>query len=209
MPLKRFYEGYVLPRLVDLAMRNKEVERYRARVIPTAQGRVLEIGGGSGLNLAYYERGAVSRLYTLDPSAALVRMARKRLTRAAVAAELLVGSAEDIPLAERSVDTVVSTWTLCSIPDVARALREARRVLKPGGSLLFVEHGHSPDARVARWQERIEPLWKPLAGGCHLTRRIDRLIREAGFDIAELENEYLKGPRAFTYTYCGRALRRG
>jgi ubiquinone/menaquinone biosynthesis C-methylase UbiE len=204
VPLKSFYEGRLLPRLIDLAMRNKEVKRYRRKLIPGAAGTVLEIGGGSGLNLPYYS-GAVSRLYTLDPSEALVRMARRKLPGAAVPAELLLGSAEEIPLADGSIDTVVSTWTLCSIPDVAKALREARRVLKPGGSLLFVEHGHAPDPGVARWQQRIEPYWKPLAGGCHLTRRIDALIAAAGFRIVELENEYLKGPRPLTYTYCGRA----
>ena len=199
-----FYERWILPRLIDLAMRNKEVKRYRRKVIPGAAGTVLELGGGSGHNLPYYG-AAVSQLYTLDPSAALVRMARRKLSRVAVPAELLLGSAEAIPLAEASVDTVVSTWTLCSIPDVGKALREARRVLRPGGSLLFVEHGHAPDPGVARWQQRIEPCWKPLAGGCHLTRRIDALIAAAGFEIVALENEYLKGPRPLTYTYCGRA----
>ncbi len=198
------YERWVLPRLIDLAMRNKEVRRYRGKVIPQAAGEVLELGAGSGLNLPLYGPHA-THVHALDPSAALLAMARKKLARAAVGVDLVLGSAEEIPLAEGSVDTVVTTWTLCSIPDVAKALREARRVLRPGGSLLFVEHGHAPDASVARWQRRIEPLWKPLAGGCHLTRRIDRLIAAAGFDIVELENEYLKGPRPLTYTYCGRA----
>jgi len=199
-----FYERWVLPRLIDLAMRNKEATRYRGNVIPSAAGEVLELGAGSGLNLPLYGP-CVTRVHALDPSGALLAMAGRRLPRASVPVDLLLGSAEEIPLADRSIDTVVTTWTLCSIPDVAKALREARRVLKPGGSLLFVEHGHAPDASVARWQRRIEPLWKPLAGGCHLTRRIDRLIREAGFAIMEMENEYLKGPRPFTYTYCGRA----
>jgi ubiquinone/menaquinone biosynthesis C-methylase UbiE len=197
-----FYERRLLPRLIDLAMRNKEVKRYRGKLIPAAAGEVLEIGAGSGLNLPFY--GAqVRRLHALEPSEALLRMASRRLPGAPFPVDLLQGSAEEIPLADGSVDTVVTTWTLCSIPDVAKALREARRVLRPGGSLLFVEHGHAPDASVAAWQRRIEPLWKPLAGGCHLTRRIDRLIREAGFEIVELENEYLKGPRPLTYTYCG------
>jgi ubiquinone/menaquinone biosynthesis C-methylase UbiE len=199
-----FYERRLLPRLIDLAMRNKEVKRYRGKLIPAAAGEVLEIGAGSGLNLPFYGP-QVRRLHALEPSEALLRMTSRKLPGTSYPVDLLQGSAEEIPLADRSVDTVVTTWTLCSIPDVAKALREARRVLKPGGSLLFVEHGHAPDASVAAWQRRIEPLWKPLAGGCHLTRRIDRLVREAGFEIVELENEYLKGPRPLTYTYCGRA----
>ena len=199
-----FYERRLLPRLIDLAMRNKEVKRYRGKLIPAAAGAVLEIGAGSGLNLPFYG-SAVRRLHALDPSEALLRMASRKLPGAPFPVELLRGSAEEIPLADGSIDTVVTTWTLCSIPDAAKALREARRVLRPGGSLLFVEHGHAPDASVAAWQRRIEPLWKPLAGGCHLTRRIDQLIRDAGFRIDELENEYLKGPRPLTYTYCGRA----
>ena len=199
-----FYERRLLPRLIDLAMRNKEVKRYRGKLIPAAAGEVLEIGAGSGLNLPFYGP-QVRRLHALEPSEALLRMTSRKLPGTSYPVDLLQGSAEEIPPADRSVDTVVTTWTLCSIPDVAKALREARRVLKPGGSLLFVEHGHAPDASVAAWQRRIEPLWKPLAGGCHLTRRIDRLVREAGFEIVELENEYLKGPRPLTYTYCGRA----
>lgn len=199
-----FYERRLLPRLIDLAMRNKEVKRYRGKLIPAAAGEVLEIGAGSGLNLPFYGP-QVRHLHALEPSGALLRMTSRKLPGAPFPVDLLQGSAEEIPLADRSVDTVVTTWTLCSIPDVAKALREARRVLKPGGSLLFVEHGHAPDASVAAWQRRIEPLWKPLAGGCHLTRRIDELIRDAGFGISELENEYLRGPRPLTYTYCGRA----
>lgn len=199
-----FYQRHILPRLIDLAMRNKEAARYRERIVPSAGGEVLEIGAGSGLNLPFYGP-QVRRLHALDPSEALQGMASRKLGRAPFPVDLLLGSAEQIPLADRSIDTVVTTWTLCSIPDVAEALREARRVLKPNGSLLFVEHGHAPDPGVARWQRRIEPVWKPLAGGCHLTRPIDRLIRDAGFEIAELETEYLKGPRPFTYTFFGRA----
>jgi ubiquinone/menaquinone biosynthesis C-methylase UbiE len=198
------YERWLLPRLIDLAMRNKEVMRYRRKLVPAAAGSVLEIGAGSGLNLPIYGP-QVHRLHALDPSASLLRMARRKVSGLGFPVELVQGSAAQIPLADGSVDTVVSTWTLCSIADVAKALRELRRVLKPGGSLLFVEHGRAPDAGVARWQDRIEPVWKPLAGGCHLTRRIDRLIAEAGFEVDELENEYLKGPRPMTYTYCGRA----
>jgi ubiquinone/menaquinone biosynthesis C-methylase UbiE len=198
------YGRWVLPRLIDLAMRNTEVTRYRARTIPAAAGRVLEIGAGSGLNLRFYG-GEVQHLYALDPSARLLQMARKKRPAAAFPVKYLEASAEEVPLDSRSIDTVVSTWTLCSVPDAARALSEARRVLKPGGLLLFTEHGFAPDPRVQAWQRRLDPLWSRVAGGCHLDRRIDRLIREAGFDIAEMTNEYLKGPRPITYTYSGQA----
>ncbi len=198
------YDRWVLPRLIDLAMRNKQVTRYRGRTMPAAAGRVLEIGAGSGLNLPFYG-GRVQQLYALDPSARLLQMARKKQPAAAFPIAYLEASAEAIPLDSRSIDTVVSTWTLCSVPDAARALREARRVLKPGGLLLFTEHGFAPDPGVQAWQRRLDPLWSRLAGGCHLDRRIDRLILDAGFDIVELTNEYLKGPRPMTYTYSGQA----
>lgn len=194
------YERWVLPRLIDLAMRNKEATRYRELVVPRAAGRVLEFGAGSGLNLPFY--GAqVQRLFALDPSAPLLEMARRKT--APFAMELIQGSAETLPMQSGSIDTVISTWTLCTIPDAHKALREARRVLAPGGKLLFVEHGHAPDPSVAAWQQRLDPLWTRIAGGCHLDRHIDKLIEHAGFEIRELENEYLKGPRPFTYTYSG------
>lgn len=198
------YERWVLPRLLDLAMRNKEATRYRKKTIPLAAGRVLEIGAGSGLNLRFYG-GDATRLYALDPSGALLNMAKKKRLAAGVPVELLEGSAEQIPLERGSIDTVVTTWTLCTIPDPVKALREARRVLKPGGTLLFCEHGRSPDPSVQAWQRRLDPLWSRVAGGCHLARRIELLIRQAGFEIVELENEYAKGPRPFTYMYWGRA----
>lgn len=194
----------MLPRLIDLAMRNKEATRYRRKTIPAAAGRVLEIGAGSGLNLPFYG-ASVTHLYALDPSPALLEMARAKRPSGGFPIEFFERSAEEIPLEARSVDTVVTTWTLCTVPDAAKALREARRVLEPGGTLLFVEHGHAPDPQVQKWQRRLDPLWSRVAGGCHLDRRIDRLLREAGFDILELENEYLKGPRPFTYTYRGHA----
>lgn len=196
-----WYERSLLPRLIDLAMRNPEATRYRRRMIPAARGRVLEIGVGSGLNLPFY--GAqVTRLYALDPSPRLLDMARQRAP-AGFDVEFLQRSAEDIPLERGTVDTVVTTWTLCSVPDALRALGEAKRVLKPGGTLLFVEHGLAPDARVQRWQQRLNPWWRLCAGGCNLDRRIDALVRDAGFETLQIETGYVKGPRPFNYTYCG------
>jgi len=198
------YDRWLLPRLLDLAMRNKEATRYRKKMIPAARGEVLEIGVGSGLNLPFYGPG-VARLHALDPSEALLAMARRKRGPGGIPIEFLQRSAEEIPLATHSIDTVVTTWTLCTVPDATKALREARRVLRRGGELVFVEHGLAPDPLVERWQRRLNPLWRCCSGGCNLDRRIDRLVREAGFEILELENEYAKGPRPFTYTYLGRA----
>lgn len=198
----RLYERFVLPRLIDLAMRKPQATRPRKAMVPAARGRVLELGVGSGLNLPFY--GAdVTELVALDPSEQLLAMARGKRAAAGFPIEFLPNSAEAIPLDDRSIDTVVSTWTLCSIPDALRALGEARRVLKPGGTLIFVEHGWAPDPGVQRWQRRINPTWRRIAGGCNLDRRVDRLIREAGFDVVDLRRAYLKGPRPFTYTYSG------
>lgn len=200
------YDRWLLPRLLDLAMRNKEATRYRKKMIPAACGRVLEIGAGSGLNLPFYGPD-VAHLYALDPSEALLAMARRKRGPKGVPVEFLRRSAEEIPLESGSVDTVVTTWTLCTVPDATRALREARRVLVRGGKVVFVEHGLAPEPRVERWQRRLNPLWRRISGGCNLDRRIDRVLHDAGFEILELANEYAKGPRPFTYTYCGRARR--
>jgi len=198
------YDRWVLPRLLDLAMRNKEATRYREKIIPAARGAVLELGVGSGLNFPFYGT-EVARLYAVDPSAALLAMAARKRAPEGVPVELLQRSAEEIPLATGTIDTVVTTWALCTVPDASRALREARRVLKPGGTLLFVEHGLAPDPPVERWQRRLNPLWRRFAGGCNLDRPIDRLIRDSGFEILALENEYAKAPRPFAYMYFGRA----
>ena len=197
------YARFIVPRLIDLAMKQKEMRERRAVLVPRAKGKVLEVGIGSGLNLPYYS-GAVERLYGIDPSPQLLAMARKRLEKTRVPAELVCQSAERLPFGDASFDSVVMTWTLCSIPDARSALREIRRVLKPGGELLFIEHGLAPEPRVAAWQRRLTPLWRPLAGGCHLDRRIDALLREA-FPVAEVRNFYLEGPRIVTYMYEGSA----
>lgn len=199
-----FYDRWILPRLTDFAMRNREATRYRAQLVPGARGVVLEVGAGSGLNLPFYGPD-VRHLFVLDPSEALLRMARRKAERAPFPVECLARSGEEIPIPERSLDTVVATWTLCTIPDPLSALREMRRVLKPDGVLIFAEHGLAPDAGVRVWQERLNPVWRRVTGGCNLNRKPDDLMRAAGFSIAELEAGYAKGPRPMTYMYAGRA----
>jgi ubiquinone/menaquinone biosynthesis C-methylase UbiE len=197
------YAKHVLPRFIDLAMRNKDTTRVRTDWVPHAKGEVLEVGIGSGLNLPFYSRD-VHRVYAVEPSPELQRMARKRMAGQAVNVEFLSQSAEEpLPLSDKSIDTVVITWTLCSIADAPRALQQMKRVLKPSGRLIFVEHGRAPDSGVAAWQDRLTPLWKRLAGGCHLNRKIDELFMDAGFTIDELRTTYLPGPRPMTYTYQG------
>jgi len=200
-----FYESRVLPWLLDLVMRNKEARRYRERVIPRATGRVLEVGIGSGLNLPFYGEG-VEHLFALEPSPELRRIVGRRLKEVPFTVEFLDRSAEEIPLEPGSVDTVVTTWTLCTIPDALRALMEMKRVLKPGGVLLFVEHGLAPDANVQAWQHRLNPLWNRIGGGCNLDRKIDELIARSGFRLAALETEYVKGLKPLSFTYSGRAV---
>jgi len=199
------YRKYVLPRLVELSMRNKETARLRAEWLPHARGDVLEVGIGSGLNLPFYSSD-VQRIYGVDPSLELQRMALKRATATRARVEFLSQSSEDaLPLADGTIDTVVITWTLCSIPDTSKALYQMKRVLRESGRLVFIEHGRSPDRGTAAWQDRMTPMWKRIGGGCHLNRKIDELIDSAGFQIVELKTEYLPGPRAMTYTYAGLA----
>jgi ubiquinone/menaquinone biosynthesis C-methylase UbiE len=199
-----FYNRRVLPTLVNFAMTRDEATRLRAAHVPAARGVVLEVGIGSGLNLPFYASG-VTRLYGVDPSAELLAMARERAAAAPFPADLIRASADRIPLTDASIDTVVVTWSLCSIGNASGALREMRRVLRPGGTLIFVEHGLAPDAGVRTWQNLLTPCWRPCAGGCHLNRKMDDLVRDAGFAITELRTEYLPGPGAFTFTYQGRA----
>ena len=198
-----FYRERVLPHLIDLTMKHADFEPYRRRVTGAAHGRVLEIGVGSGMNLMLY-RNATGVL-GIDPSAKLLSMARAAAGDRSRSIDLVGGTAEAIPLPDRSVDTVVSTWTLCSIPDLPTALGEVRRVLKPGGRFLFAEHGLAGEPNVVRWQHRLTPLWKRVAGGCHLNRPIDTMIGSAGFRLARLETGYMKGPRPMTFMYEGEA----
>jgi ubiquinone/menaquinone biosynthesis C-methylase UbiE len=198
-----FYERRLLPHLIDRTMRLPRLEPYRRRAVAVARGRVLEIGSGSGVNFPFYPT-PTRQLVALEPSARLLDMSR-HATRSDLSVEFLAASAEALPLDDSSIDTVLTTWTLCSIPDVERALGELRRVLKRDGRLVFVEHGRAPDTRVARWQDRLTPIWKRLAGGCHLNRPIEQLVVRAGFDIERLDTGYMDGPRAMTFMYEGSA----
>jgi SAM-dependent methyltransferase len=199
-----FYRKFILPCLTDLAMRNGELKPFRERVIGSAEGRVLEIGAGSGLNLKFY-RGATREVLALEPDPKLMAMAQRKSRDASCPVRFLAGSAEAIPLDDRSVDTVVTTWTLCTIPDAVHALQEMRRVLKPGGLLMFVEHGLSPEDGIQKWQDRLTPVWKTIGGGCHLNRPISSLIERSGFHIDALDAGYIRGPKPMCFMYEGRA----
>ncbi len=199
-----FYSDIILPRLCDFAMRNKQLVPYRERVIGAAEGRVLEIGVGSGMNLPFY-RPPVREVLALEPAPRLVTMARSASHVTSMPVSFLEASAEAIPLDQHSVDTVVTTWTLCSIPQAATALAEMRRVLQPSGKLLFVEHGLAPDEAVRRWQDRLTPAWRYISGGCHLNRPIRSMIEVAGFHIDRIETGYMPGPKPMTFMYEGSA----
>ena len=198
-----FYARHVLPRLIEATMRKEDTARLRAAWMPRASGEVLELGIGSGLNLPFYS-GEVRKVYGVDPSLELQRLARQRATGGRVEVQFLAQSAEEpLPLGSGSIDTAVVTWSLCSIPDAPKALGHVKRVLKPSGLLIFLEHGRSPDPGVVAWQDRITPLFKRIGGGCHLNRKIDDLIASAGFRIGEMTTGYQPGPRMLTYTYQG------
>jgi ubiquinone/menaquinone biosynthesis C-methylase UbiE len=199
-----FYERWIVPRLLDLAMRNRVLDHHRHQTVASARGLVLEVGVGSGLNLPLYGP-AVTRVVAIDPSPELLRLASRRTADVVIPVSLLRASAEHLPLADAVFDTIVMTWTFCSIPNPIAALTEMRRVLKPGGQLLFVEHGLSPEIRVARWQHRLTPCWKRISGGCHLDRKTDDLIRIAGFQIDAIEMAYMQGPKPWTFMYQGSA----
>lgn len=199
-----FYGTCVIPHLVHLAMRNRRLLPYRERTISAAEGRVLEIGIGSGLNLPFYA-GRVKQVIGLEPASRLLSMARDQARGTSLSVKLIEGSAEAIPLESSSMDTVVTTWTLCTIPAVVQAIDEVRRVLKPGGQLLFVEHGLAPDAGVRKWQDWLTPAWKRIGGGCHLNRPIRWLIEQNGFNIAQLEMGYMQGPKPMAFLYQGSA----
>ena len=197
------YSRYILPKLVHCACASRPATRQRRKVVPRAQGRVLEIGIGSGLNLPHYDPAGVELLFALDPSKELWAMAGERLDRVKFPVEYVEAFAGEIPLETGSVDSVVVTYTLCSIPDRNQALAEMRRVLRPGGELLFCEHGLAPDEKVRKWQHRLNPVWRRLAGGCNLNIDMPAVIRAAGFTIRELETVYLSGLKPASCNYRG------
>lgn len=199
-----FYERQILPRLIAQAMKHGDLAAYRLRVVTAARGRVLEVGIGSGLNLPFYGP-SVEQVFGLDPSGELLALAERQNEASGRDLHLLKASADAIPLEDDTVDTAVMTWTLCSIPHATQALSEIRRVLKANGDLLFVEHGAAPDQGVAAWQDRITPVWKHIAGGCHLNRDVAGLLRGSGFTISDLRQGYMRGPRPFTFMSEGRA----
>jgi ubiquinone/menaquinone biosynthesis C-methylase UbiE len=203
-----FYQEQLLPRLQDKAMNRGAMREVRARVCAGLSGVIVEIGFGTGLNARYYPP-EVTKVLAIEPSTVCMRIAEPRIARSSRPVEMAGLDGQHLDLPSDTFDAVLSTWTLCTIPDLAAALAEIRRVLKPGGSLRFVEHGHAPDASVARWQQRIEPLNKRLAGGCHLTRTIPQTIEEAGFRVEQLDTYYFKGePKPFGYTFEGNAAKR-
>jgi ubiquinone/menaquinone biosynthesis C-methylase UbiE len=202
-----FYERHILPHVISCACGVRPISRQREKVVPGAAGRVLELGIGGGLNLAFYDPGHVTSVTGVDPSEGLRAKALAAPRPDGLAVEILDGAAEQLPFDAASFDTIVCTYTLCSVASPASALAEARRVLKPGGRFLFSEHGLSPDADVQRWQRRLEPVWKRLAGGCHLTRPVGGAIRDAGFAIETLQTMYLPGaPRPMGWSEWGCAL---
>ncbi len=192
------YEKYILPRLIDAACSQPPMTELRSRYVSQARGKVLEIGIGSGLNLKHYG-DAVESITGVDPAAELTAKARRRAEEITAPVEVLGISGESLDLDNNAFDTIVCTWTLCSIPNPYRAVDEMRRVLKPGGQLIFVEHGRSDDEGIAKWQRRIEPLWKIIGGGCHLTRRADELLVDGGFSITSRESGYVEGPKVAAF----------
>jgi SAM-dependent methyltransferase len=199
------YERFVLPRVVDFACAAKPAMRQRAKIVPAAQGRVLEIGFGSGLNLPFYDPDRVEHLWALEPSPRMWQLASERVGAARFPVEFVEASADAIPLPDRSADTVLVTYTMCTLPDVVAALGEVDRLLKPGGRLLFCEHGEAPDPGVRRWQRRLNPVWSRLAGGCHLDRPIPSILEGAGFRLRNLSTMYLPGFRPATFNFWGSA----
>lgn len=191
--------------MIDLACGSKPTRKQREKIVPRASGDILEIGFGSGLNLPHYDRDKVRHIWGLEPSAGMRKIAAEPIVESGLEVELIELPGEEIPLDDNCVDTILITYTLCTIPDVASALDGMRRVLKPDGQLLFCEHGKAPDAKVVKWQERLNPAWKKLAGGCNMNRDIPKTLVASGFEIDDDNRMYIPGIKALSYNYWGAA----
>jgi ubiquinone/menaquinone biosynthesis C-methylase UbiE len=200
-----FYDKYLLPKLVHFTCGMNPAMKQREKILPLASGRVLEIGIGSGLNIPLYDTGKVSHLWGLDPSAEMWALAQKNAAEYQLETEFIESGAESIPLEDNAADSVVMTYTLCTIPEVSSALEEIRRVLKPDGRLIFCEHGQAPDKEVLRWQNRINPVWRRLSGGCNLNRPVPLLLEQAGFQLEDLQTMYIPGWKPACFNYWGTA----
>lgn len=200
-----FYDKYLLPRVVHCVCGQNPAMKQREKIVPLAEGRVLEIGIGSGLNIPFYDVGKVSHLWGIDPSRKMWEIAEKNARDHHLDAEFIESGAESIPLDNHAADTVVMTYTLCTVPEPRSALQEVLRVLKPGGNLLFCEHGEAPDEKVRRWQQRMNPLWNVLGGGCNLNRPIPRLLQESGFASTDMQTMYIPGWKPACFNYWGSA----
>ena len=199
-----FYDKYILPKFLNCACGSKPINYQREKIVPLAEGMVLDIGIGSGLNIPYYDKSKIDHLYGLDPSIELLNLAKSLAKKNELEIEFLECGAEAIPLPNDSIDTVVITYTLCTIPDTQLSNQEIMRVLKPNGKLLFCEHGLAPDINIAKWQKRINPIWNKIAGGCNLNRDIPNLIRSSGLKISNMEEMYLPStPKFAGYNYWG------
>tara|TARA_B100001013_G_C24610409_1_gene442905 strand:- start:475 stop:1098 length:624 start_codon:yes stop_codon:yes gene_type:complete len=200
------YDKYILPNFLNCICSAKPIGYQRQKIVPYAEGAVLEVGIGSGLNLPFYDKSRVDKIWGLDPSKELNKMASKVASEEGLEVDFLISEAEDIPLPDNEVDTVLITYTMCTITEVIRANEEMRRVLKPKGKMIFCEHGKSPDQNVFKWQKRINPLWRKIAGGCNLHRDIPSLIKESGFKLEKLDTMYLPStPKFAGYNYWGYA----
>ena len=201
-----FYAKHVLPHVVHLVCGTKPNRRQRQKVVPLARGRVLDIGFGSGLNLEFYDSDHVEHVWGLDPSPEMWALAEPSARKQSFGVEFMQAGAEHMPLEDRSVDTVVMTYTLCTVPEAIAALTDMRRVLKPGGELIFCEHGLAPDESVRRWQHRVNPIWRSVGGGCNLNRDIPSLLRAGGFRIRDMDTMYIPGWRPASFNYWGTAV---
>ena len=198
------YNKYILPKFINCACGSKPINYQRDKLVPCAKGVVLDIGIGSGLNIPFYNKSNINHLYGLDPSPELLEIAKKVAKTNKLEIEFLECGAESIPLPNNSIDTIVITYTMCTIPDISLSSAEMLRVLKPNGRLLFCEHGLAPDKRVAKWQKIINPVWNKIAGGCNLNRDIPKLIESSGLKILEIEEMYLPStPKFAGYNYWG------